>query len=38
MKVPADKYNTFIITKDGLDKLKDSKTVNSYIEFYKNSN
>ena len=38
MKVPADKYNTFIITKDGLDKLKDPKTVNSYIEFYKNSN
>jgi tetratricopeptide (TPR) repeat protein len=37
MKVPTDKFNTFIITKDGLDKLKDSKMVNSYIEFFKNS-
>lgn len=34
MKVPADKYTFFIITKDNLDKLADKKTLDSYIDFY----
>lgn len=38
MKVPAAHYTTFVITKDGLAKLKNRQIINSYIEFYKNSN
>lgn len=34
MKVPQDKYSFFIITGENLDKLADSKTLDSYIEFY----
>lgn len=37
MKVPAAHYTTFVITKEGLDKLKNRQSINSYIEFYKNS-
>ncbi|WP_423146959.1 tetratricopeptide repeat protein [Rubrolithibacter danxiaensis] len=38
MKIPGNKYNTFVITKEGLDKLKDRKIIDSYSEFYKNNN
>jgi hypothetical protein len=38
MKVPAEHYSTFAITKEGLDKLKSRQLIDSYIEFYKNSN
>jgi len=38
MKVPAEHYTTFVITKEGLAKLKNRQMINSYIEFYKNSN
>ncbi len=34
MKVPADKYTFFIITRQNLDKLADEKTLNSYFDFY----
>lgn len=34
MKVPADKYTFFVITKENLDKLADKKLLDSYIEFY----
>jgi len=34
MKVPADKYTFFIITRENLDKLADKKTLDSYIDFY----
>ncbi len=34
MKVPADKYTFFIITKENLDKLADKKTLDSYFDFY----
>ena len=34
MKVPQDKYSFFIITGENLNKLADSKTLDSYIEFY----
>lgn len=34
MKVPADKYNFFIITQQNLDKLADRKTIDSYLDFY----
>lgn len=34
MKIPADKYSTFIITKDNLDKLNDRPAIEKYIEFY----
>ncbi len=34
MKVPAEKYNFFIISRKNLDKLADSKLLNSYFEFY----
>ena len=34
MKVPADKYMFFIITRENLDKLADKKTLDSYIDFY----
>ncbi len=34
MKIPADKYNTFFISKQNLDKLNDREMVNQYIDFY----
>lgn len=34
MKVPADKYSFFIITKQNLDKLADKKTLDSYVDYY----
>ncbi len=34
MKVPAEKYNFFIISRKNLDKLADSKLLDSYFEFY----
>ncbi len=37
MKVPAEKYNTFVITKTELDKLADNSKINAYLDFYKNS-
>ncbi len=37
MKIPVEQYSTFVITKDGLEKLINREVINSYIEFYKNS-
>lgn len=37
MKVPANIYTGFIITKENFDKLKDRKLITQYLEFYKNS-
>ncbi|GAB3920919.1 hypothetical protein GCM10028827_03450 [Mucilaginibacter myungsuensis] len=37
MKVPANKYSFFIITKENLDKLADKKTLDQYVEFYQNN-
>ena len=34
MKIPADKYNTFFISKQNLDKLNSREVVNQYIDFY----
>ncbi|AMR30223.1 hypothetical protein A0256_01705 [Mucilaginibacter sp. PAMC 26640] len=34
MKVPKDKYSFFIITKENLDKLANSTTLDSYIAYY----
>ncbi|QQL50077.1 type IX secretion system periplasmic lipoprotein PorW/SprE [Mucilaginibacter ginkgonis] len=34
MKVPADKYSFFIITKENLDKLADKKLLDTYVDFY----
>lgn len=34
MKVPAEKYNFFIISRKNLDKLATSKLLDSYFEFY----
>lgn len=38
MKVPADQYTTFVITKESLEKLKNRQLIDSYTEFYKSSN
>ena len=38
MKVPSEKYSTFVITKVELDKLTDNKKINAYLDFYKNIN
>jgi tetratricopeptide (TPR) repeat protein len=35
MKVPANIYNSFFISKQNFDKIKDSATLNSYLEFFK---
>ncbi len=35
MKVPAEKYNTFAITKEELDKLHTRAEVTTYMEFYR---
>ena len=37
MKIPSDKYNTFIITKEGLEKLNTGAIVQSYVEYFNNS-
>jgi hypothetical protein len=34
MKIPAAKYNTFIINSQNFDKLIDKDTVEQYIEYY----
>jgi tetratricopeptide (TPR) repeat protein len=34
MKIPADKYNTFFISKQNLDKLNNRDMVDQYIDFY----
>lgn len=35
MKVPANIYNNFFISKENLDKIKDRTTLNRYLEFFK---
>ena len=37
MKVPADRYNTFIITQEDFEKLGDLETLEEYIKFYHNT-
>jgi tetratricopeptide (TPR) repeat protein len=37
MKVPADKYTFFIITKENLDKLAGKKTLDSYLDYYQSN-
>lgn len=37
MKIPAEQYSTFVITKESLEKLINREIINSYIDFYKNS-
>jgi len=37
MKVPANKYKSFIISKENFEKLTDRARVNEYLEFYKNN-
>lgn len=34
MKIPSNIYNSFIITKSGLDKLDSRNMINNYIDFY----
>ncbi|MGB4774645.1 MAG: hypothetical protein WBP45_05705, partial [Daejeonella sp.] len=36
MKIKADQYNVFYITKPNFDKLNDRATIDQYIEFFKN--
>jgi len=38
MKISANSYNTFIITKAGLDKLDTRNMINTYLEFYSSNN
>jgi hypothetical protein len=35
MKIPAEKYSTFYVSKENLDKLTDQESINKYIEFYR---
>lgn len=35
MKIPASKYNTFIINKQNLEKINDKETLDLYVEYYK---
>lgn len=35
MKVPANSYKSFIISKENFDKIKDRATLNRYFEFFK---
>lgn len=35
MKIPANKYSTFFINKQNLDKISDRETLDRYVEFYK---
>lgn len=37
MKISADRYNTFIISKQNLDKLTDRETIERYLQFYQKS-
>jgi len=37
MKVPANIYKSFIISKENFEKLTDRQRINEYIEFYKNN-
>ncbi|MFC3560820.1 type IX secretion system periplasmic lipoprotein PorW/SprE [Pedobacter jamesrossensis] len=37
MKVPANKYKSFIISKENFEKLTDRTRINEYLEFYKNN-
>ncbi|HYK76027.1 MAG TPA: gliding motility protein, partial [Daejeonella sp.] len=34
MKIPTNKYNTFFISKQNLDKLTNREKVDQYIEYY----
>ena len=36
MKVPADTYKVFYISKPNFDKLKDQQTTDWYLHFFKN--
>ena len=38
MKIPANSYNTFIITKTDVDKLDTQNTINAYLEFHFSNN
>ena len=38
MKIPAEHYTTFVITKESLEKLQNRQMINLYIDFYKSSN
>lgn len=35
MKIPANKYSTFFINKQNLEKINDRETLDRYVEFYK---
>ncbi len=35
MKVPANLYKSFIVSKENFDKIKDRATLNRYLEFFK---
>ena len=35
MKIPSEKYGTFYISKENLEKLNDRDTIDKYIEFYR---
>lgn len=37
MKIPADKYSTFFINQQNLDKISDRVVLDQYVEFYKNN-
>ncbi|WP_316830810.1 gliding motility protein [Pedobacter aquatilis] len=37
MKVPLNKYKSFIISKENFEKLTDRIRINEYLEFYKNN-
>ncbi len=37
MKIQAPTYNTFVITKEGLERLSTREIINSYIDFYTDS-
>jgi hypothetical protein len=37
MKIQKDKYTFFIITGQNLNKIKDKKTLDSYIDYYQNN-
>lgn len=37
MKVPANTYKGFYISKENFDKLKSKETINRYLEFFKNN-
>jgi len=37
MKVPANTYRGFYISKENFDKLKNKETINRYLEFFKNN-